>query len=578
MSIDKLAEEQLTIHAELCSFRDTRFAVDWQTISSYFLPNQSDINTTKTENIAGWTQNIFDTTAIQSAQVLASGMFNWWTPPNQPWAEYSTPEELKQDDANPDDSTEDDSTQWLGKASDANMRELGRSNFYSVKGDSDIGLAVFGTDLMLFDESDSGTELFNFIHCKIKTYTIEENYKGVVDAVRREIEMTYRQIKQKFGKADDNLPEKMAEQSKKEPNKKFKVLHCIFPREDSERMPKRKDGANKPIASVYISMDFKSVIRVSGYDESPILCRRFAKWGTGAVWGFGPAYLALPDARQVNYVQQYLDALAELHAYPRVLVPDNLDGDVDLRAGGTTTYDSSSATKPEEWATAGDYKLGMEMQEQRRQQIRDAFFVDAFKLLNSQPLIDKEMTAYEISQRQAEQLQGITPVFTRSISEFINPLMQRAFGIQFRAGKLRNAPQSMMQSTGTGKQALVQPEVVCTSRFNDALRALKNRGSEETFRFILPFMQFKPELLDVFNLDKVIRSYSSNSGMAPDDMAMPKDVMKVRAERAKMMQAQRQAEMAQQLSQTAANVGKAPQAMQDQMQQGMQQGAGGKAA
>ena len=35
-----------------------------------------------------------------------------------------------------------------------------------------------------------------------------------------------------------------AAKDKKEPNRKFKILHCIFPREDSDRLPKAKDGKN----------------------------------------------------------------------------------------------------------------------------------------------------------------------------------------------------------------------------------------------------------------------------------------------------------------------------------------------
>lgn len=574
---DKLAEEQLRIHGGLKSKRDSIFMDDWQTIGQYFLPQESDINTTKTEGVSGWTQDIFDTTAIQAAQVLAAGLGNWWTPPNQSWAEYDTPEELKS--SNGEGDSQDEATQWLGKASDRIMKELGRSNFYSVKSTADLGIAVFATDLMLCEESDEGTELFNFIHCKIGTYTIQENYKGVVDTIRREVKMTYRQICQKFGKDSDHLPEKMKDQAKGEKgkDKEFTILHCIFPREDSERLPNRKDGANKPIASVHIAVDFRECIRVSGYDESPILCRRFAKWGTDAPWGYGPAYLALPDARQVNYVQQYMDALAELHAYPRVLIPDNLEGDVDLRAGGTTTFDTSNPNgKPEEWMSAGDYKLGLEMQEQRRQAIRDAFFVDAFKLLNSQPLLDKEMTAYEISQRQAEQLQNVTPASSRSIPEFINPLMKRLFGIAFRKGKLGRAPESLMQEVGPNKTALVMPDVVVTSRFNDALRALKNRGAEETFKFIAPLAENKPELWDYFNWDKTIPGYARNAGMAPDDL-LPltgqNSVASLRAARAQAMAQQRAMQSAEQLSKAGKNLGGSPEFVQNAAKQAMGEAA-----
>ena len=567
----KLAEEQLARHEELKVERDTRFAVDWQTISQYFYPNQSDINTTKTESIDGWTQNIYDTTAIQSAQTLAAGMFNWWTPPNQPWAEYGTPEELKQDSGEEEDDTpEDDATQWLGRASDAAMRELGRSNFYSVKGESDNAFATFATDVILLDESDSGEELFNFIPCKIKTYTIEENYRGIVDTLRRDMEMTYRQIKQKFGKKSDVIPEKLVEQAKKEPLKKFKLLHCIFPREDSERLPKAKDGANKPIASVYISVEFKSVIRVSGYEESPILCRRFAKWGTGAVWGYGPAYLALPDARETNYMAQFLAAAAEKLIDPPMLVPDSMDGDLDLRAAGRSVYDSTTPDAiPKPLYQGVEYKIGPELLEQKRQQIRDAFFVDAFKLLNSAPLLDKEMTAYEISQRQAEQLQGITPAFTRAVTEFVNPLMERIFGIMFRAGKLTNPPESLLKPTGEGRASLVMPEVVVTSRFNDALRALKNRGAEQLMAFMLPQIQFKPENADIINWDKLNRGYGENAGAAPDDFLPSKAVKKIREGRAQIAAAQRQAEMANSLSDSAKNIAQGPQWAQDQLRQQM---------
>ncbi len=573
--MDKLAEEQLLRHNDLESKRKAERDDDWNTIAQYSLPQDSNITTEKTEQVSGWTDRIYDTTTIHAMEVLAAGLYNWWTPPNQPWAEFGVPEELKQDDST------DDAVAWLGKASDKAMRELGRSNFYMTKATGDLGLAVFATDLIIADESDTGTELFNFTHCKIGTYTIEENYKGIVDTARRVIEMTYRQVCQKFALAGDTIPENMVEKSKgvKGGAKKWKILHCIFPREDSQRLPKRKDGANKPVASVYISIDFKETIRTSGYDESPILCRRFKKWAT--VWGYGPAYLALPDSRQVNYVQQYLDALAELHAYPRVLIPDNLEGDVDLRAGGTTTWDTSNPVgKPEEWMTAGDYKLGMEMQEQRRQAIRDACYVDAFKLLNSAPLLDKEMTAYEISQRQAEQLQGMTAIDARTIPEFINPLMTRIFGIMFRAGKLKDVPQSLMQQVGQGKTALVMPEVVVTSRFNDALRALKNRGTEETFKFVMPLATEagKTEVWDIFDLDKTVRDYAQNAGMTPDAMRKAtgqNSVAAIREQRAKMMAAQRQAEMTEQLASAGGKLGKAPGFVQDAVKERM---GGGKAA
>ena len=177
----------------------------WITVSS-----TAPVTPNVVQPVMGSFKNLLvtNTTAIQAAQVLQSGLFNWWTPPNQPWNQYELPEELKEM------TGADEGTTWLGKASDKALRELLRSNFYMAKQKGDTGLATFATDMIIVDESDSGTELFNFVHWKINQYVIEENYKGIVDTGRREIEMTYRQICQKFNKPGDTIPEKMEQQTR----------------------------------------------------------------------------------------------------------------------------------------------------------------------------------------------------------------------------------------------------------------------------------------------------------------------------------------------------------------------------
>lgn len=563
---EPLAIELLRRYDALKAERDSKWMSDWQHISKYFLPQESDIQVEKTEGVVDWTDQIFDTTAIECAETLKTGQYNWLTPPQQPWLEFTAPEELEIGDA-------DEARAWLGKCSEIFMRELARSNFYSMAALSYLGCGVFGTDFLLLEEGKK--TIFNFRHSKIGTYVVEEDSEGVVDTTMREFTLTYRQACQMFG--EDNMPKKLADQAKGAEGlkKKFKFLHCIFPREDTERIKKRQDGANKPIASVYIAIDYKDCVRIGGFDEQPAFVRRFDKWGTGAPWGYSPAYLGLPIARQLNYVQQYMDALAELHAYPRVLTPESLDGDVDLRAGGNTVYNTTDGEMglPREWATVGDYKMGLELQEQRREQLRDAFKTKAFKLLNSMPLLDKKMTAFEISQRQAEQLGDFTPSFGRAIPEFINPLAQRGFGILYRAGKFGQAPQSLMQQTADGKSGLVMPQVKISNRIGDALRALKNRAREEAMQFLMPQAEAgKPEVLDIIGED-FNRNYVLDAGVPADElrpMTGKDSVEAVRAARAQMMAAQRQAQMTESLSKSGKNLGGSPGWVQDQVQEQVQ--------
>jgi hypothetical protein len=559
-----LAVEQLKIYDAQKKIRDGIFAPDWQTIAQYFLPQDSDILTKKTEGVSGWTDQIYDATPIECAETLKTGQYNWLTPPQQPWAEYTVPPEIE--DAN------GEAAKFLGHASDVVLLEFARCNFYSMASLSYLGCGVFGTDFLLCEENERGYPALNFRHAKIGTYTIEENSEGVVDTTRREFEWNIRKLKQFFG--EDALPEEMLRQAAGDEGgqKKFKILHCIFPRADSERMPKRYDGANKPIASVYISIDFKKCIQISGYDEQPGIVSRFDKWGTDAPWGYSPAYLGLPIARQLNYVQMYMDALAELHAYPRVLIPDNLDGDVDLRAGGMTVWDSANPNaKPEEWSTVGDYKLGLDMQAQRRDQLRDAFKTKAFKLLNSMPLLDKRMTAFEISQRQAEMLGDFTPSFARRVTEFINPLMLRAFGICYRRGMFGQAPDNLFREIRPGVKSLIAPRVVVSNRMTDALRALKNRAIEETMQFMLPIAQSgKPEILDVLLLDEVGREYALNAGVPPElirPLTGENSLQALRAQRAQMLKAQRAAQLAESMGKAAKGLGGAPDWMQKEAEQ-----------
>lgn len=567
---DRLAEEQLRIYEDQASQRDGVWMSDWQYISNYFLPNDSDINLDKTEGIAGWTQRIYDTTPVQAAQTLAAGQFNWLTPSTQPWAAYEAPSAIK---AQVQDADTDEVATFFAKCSDIAMAELARSNFYSIMNMNYLGVGVFGTDLVMCEEGKRTA--LTFKHSKIGTYTISEDDEGIVDSVRRCFKLTGRQAKQMFG--EDKLPKKMLDAMSKGKgmDEKYDFVHSCFPREESTRMTGKMDGANKPIASVYIAKDYRECVRISGYDEMPYLCSRFAKWGTGSVWGYGPAYLSMPDARQINYMVQYLDSLAELHAIPRLLYPSNLEGDVDLRAGGITSYDPMVPNgEPREWATVGEYKLGMELVQSKRDAINESFFVPAFKMLGSDPLLDKKMTAYEISQRQGEKLEQFTPPFARRITEFLNPLMQRVFGILYRQGKFGQAPTALMVKTGPNKTGLVLPEVVITSRISLALKALQNRGTEEMSQFLLPWMEVKPEMADNFDWDKIARNYSRNTGQSPDLLIPMKDVMKLRAARAKMQQQQQALQAAEQMGKAGAGLGKSPQFMQDQAQQGMQAALG----
>ena len=69
----------------------------------------------------------------------------------------------------------------------------------------------------------------------------------------------------------------------------------------------------------------------------------------------------------------------------------------------------------------------------------------------------------------------------RRVTEFLNPLLMRVFGILYRQGKFGKAPMSLMVPVDGGKgMALAMPVVAITSRISMALKALQNQAIVNT--------------------------------------------------------------------------------------------------
>lgn len=547
---DNLAIEILNRANNLRSERQAVFDPVWQDISNYYLPQLSNINTQKTEGVIGWTDRIYETTGIQACQTLATGMQNWETPATEPWFQFEVPENMR--------ASADEAVIFLERATNITLKELARSNFYSKSHEDYMSIAAFGTGLM-FAEEGKRTSL-NFRQSKVSTYSVAEDDEGMVDTVHHYVEMTARQAVQAFGLENVGGKVRKSYEAANQAglDRKFKFVHAVFPRVDSDRIPNQKDSANKPIASVWVNEDDKTVVRVSGFDEMPYICSRFTKFGTNAPYGYSPAFLMLPNARQLNYISQYVDALAEMMAYPRLLYPDSLDGDVDLRAGGITTYDSSNpGAKPEEWMTKGSYPLAIDIMKRKEDAINAAFFVDMFQLLKQ--LEDKRMTAYEIAQRQAEKVESFRPIFDRHVSERLNPLLRRVFGILYRQGKFGVAPAELMVPVDQqGTVAFALPEIVITSRVSLALRATQNQGIVNTLSIIQPLAQIKPDIIDNMNLDQTVREIMRNNSVPPDLEVPMKQVQAVRMQRMKQQQMHQAVEAAQGIAKAGKDLNKSP--------------------
>lgn len=545
---DPLAEDIISRNQSMRADMGTWLTL-WQQISDYVMPRKSQITTKKTEDVTGFTDDLYNLTAVRANQVLASGQKDYLV--SGQWFSYDPPSDIEDDDAKT----------WFQRCTEVTMRELARSNFYLEIHEMFLDRGGFGTASLFLEEGRK--MLLNFKKLDVGTFSIAEDSDGMVDTFFREFEMTARQAYQKFGDmAGKCVVEAMKGDDPKKLDAKFQFIHAVFPREDSKRDRKKQDGPNKPVASVYVNVKDRCVCRNSGYDEMPLAVSRFLTWGESP-YGYSPSIEALPTVRQVNFIERQMDALAELAAFPRMLIPENLEGDIDFRAGGVTTFDPNAPNAmPKEWATQGRYDVGMERIKAKDEAIREAYHVDLFQMLKQ---IDAgQMTAYEVAQRVAEKVAAFSPTFYRLQSEVFSPVLTRVFSMLYRAGKFGEPPASVIVDEG-GELGLQLPEVTLTSKLALAIKAAENNAFMQMVNLLAPIAELQPDILDNYDMDKVARGVGKNLAVPTAWQRPIADVEAMRAQRAQEAQAAQAAEQAPGMAKAAKDISEASPAIRKKL-------------
>lgn len=519
----------------------------WGEIAKFVMPRRvPGLNGTVQSPGTGNEALLFDGTAIQANQTLANGQLAWMSPLESAWFAFE-----------PRPEQPDSARQWLCKATESAREELAVSNFYTAVHEFYLDRGAFGT-ACIYLESGRRTML-NAQTWPVGTFVIDVDEGGNVDTVIREFKLTPRQAAQKFG--EDKLSVKMRD-ALKDPKKaleKHAFLHAIYPREDADRDKAKLDGPNMPIASVYLESDGCHICSTGGYEEMPVMVSRYLEWGsgTGSLYGWSPAFAALPEARQANFLQKMMDALAEKMAFPPVLAPEEMEGDIDANAHGVTYFskDLVAGSMPKEWMTGGKYDVGLQRVQERQRAINEAFHVPLFQMFAQ---IEKQMTAREVAERSSEKLIQFSPTFSRLTSELFNPLLERVFGIGLRAGRFGQVPESIWKKINDSQAYVPQPRVQYSSRIALALRALPSIGYQRTLERLGTVAQIAPEVLDNFDFDKAERATSMSDGVPADFLRTQDAVQEIRKVRAAAAAAAQQKAEAMQAAEAAAKVGRIP--------------------
>ena len=464
----------------------------YQELADYMLPRKADIVRKRARGEKRM-ELIFDGTALQSVDLLASSLHGMLTSGATPWFHLT----LKDDELGRDEEVQ----AWLEDTSSRMMRAITMSNFETEVHEMYVDLVVFGTGCM-FVEMDKKSMRFSTRH--ISEFYVAEDQFGIVDTVFRKYVLPARQAVQRFG--IENVSTFIQKRFEKKPDEEVTVLHCVMPRK--ERDPTKQDNKNMPFASMYICMETKMVMQESGFQEFPYVVPRFLK-ATGEVMGRSPAMVALPDVKMLNLMSKTIIQAAQKLIDPPLLVPD--DGfllPVRTQPGGLNFFRSGTRDTITPLNTGANIPIGLNMEEQRRTAIRSAFYVDQL-LTGGSP----NMTATEVVQRQEERMRVIGPVLGRLMNEMLRPMIDRVFALMLRADMLAPPPEILQGLDVDVEYVSPLARAQKSSSLNSTMKALE---------ILLPLAQALP-VADHINADGLVNHIM-------DSLGVPKKVVKPQSE------------------------------------------------
>lgn len=471
---------------------------------------------------------VINSVAVDAVTVNAAGCASWITPSNARWFVYEPAPEFNRDSVK----------SWLSECTEIAHRYLAASNFYTKVHELYIDRVVTGTATLTCEAGKKSALVFRVFDPG--SFMICDNDEGDCDLLFRERRFTARQAVEKFG--TEKVSTKVRDDAEKKPNAVHSFLQSVYPRSDAEM--NRPGSAGFPFAECWVEMNEKKKAGESGFEELPFFASRYLRWSEFSPWGVSPAMQALAEVRGVNFLDMLQATAAEVGVNPRIIVPQGFSGVPDLRAGGYTTGGITRDQSPYEWMTGARVDWMEPVIARKVKSIENIFHVPLFAQFAQ---IDREITATEVRAREAEKVARFSPAFTQLTTELLNPLLQRVFMVLLRAGKFPPPPVEALYRDAAGEVRMKYPEIVMQSRMALALQALKKSEFADMVAMWAPLAQAGSDVLDNLDQDYVCRDLVRGSGLPAAYLRESDAVEQFRQKRAEAMQAQQQAEMAQEL-------------------------------
>ena len=541
----------------------------WQDIADFVIPYKANIITKRLEG-AKQTDRLFDATAPHALLLLGASLNASMTPATQPWLSLA----MRSEALNAIKEVQD----WLEDCARRMHRAFRQSTFNQSVHELYLDLAAFGTGALFVEErpiTRAGVfGGFRFQVPALGTYVIAEDAEGVVDTLFRTLTLSVRAA---YAKWQEKIGREWLTKLAQKPDDPVEILHAVYPRAEraygADGVPKR-GGANMAYASCYVALQPKHKIEEGGFEEFPFMVPRWAKT-SGEVYGRGPSHTALPDIATLNAAKEFILKAAPLAMWPPSLErDDSVVGELDTNPMGRNVVNGAGPIG--EQLAFMDTRQRPDLRQlvlaDLRQAVHAIYFTEQL-ILREKP----DMTATEVMALQEQMQRLLGPTTGRLESEFLNPLVQRAFAIMARAGAFLPLPEALREVTRRGQADL---DVEYEGPMARAQRTIELAAQDRVVGFVLAVAQGKAQFpaaeWDLLKTDKMIRDRADITGLPSDNLEAQATVDQVREARREAADNKGKLDMATQMAEAAGKV--APFMKQAGEMAGAQNGQTGRAA
>jgi hypothetical protein len=507
-------------------------------VATFVIPRKAEFFRLNTVSPGGEkrTYLVFDSTAIFANNVFAAGLYSNLCPMGQRWFRLEAEE--------PEFNEDEEVKTWMEETTNRLHAVFNASNFGMAVHECLCDYSSLGTIGMLIEDTQDAFNPISFLSQCITNFWITEDENGNPNTVFRKWILTAEQAVAKYGAG---VTEEVAACAK-DPNRmdnKFEFIHVITPRKVIDK--NKLDAKNKPIASIVIDRKTKHIVSESGYDEYPFPVARYSK-STNELYGRSPGMDMLADIKMLNRMERTIITAGEKTVDPPMAVEDGATvGPVRPEPGGVT-YIFPGKEPPKPLNSGARVDIGLEMTNQKREQIKTAFFVDLWFALSDKP---SNMTATEVLERVNEKIMIIGPVIGRLLFEWFPKIIERCLGILSRAGKLPKLPEIL-----NGKKYSVK----FISRFALAMRQNDIKAFSMSLNSLTPLMAVGPEaaqtVLDEINVSDVTRGIFEANGTPLTWLNTTEEKEMIQQSRAQAAQTQQAMDMAETAGKVVPKMGK----------------------